>query len=78
MNAAQIQSIVFLGLDGIARLYPAAALPVELLERLVLEAEGAGFVELPLSPEQVEQARAQAAGVAAAASSAVTSYRGRR
>jgi len=71
MDAKQIKSIVFTAADGIAYVYPVAAPLVAVIEKIVNLLDDSGEFPQVLS---AEQQTAMISGMAAARSSAVTSY----
>jgi len=75
MDARQIQHIVFVGLDGLAVVYPVTAPVVALIEAIVPKLEEAGIIPFPPSEEMIDRMRAtgKAAGEAALAASMATS-----
>lgn len=74
LDAKTIQSMVLIGLDGAAVLFPVLALPVAALEALAKEFDAAEVVPTELPAHVAEQIASIAAGMAAARSSAVTSH----
>lgn len=73
INAAKVQSLIFIAADGAAKLVPVLAPWVTIVEGIVKVMEDAGVIALPAPPEVAERMRELAAGVAAAQASAVTS-----
>ena len=72
MDAKQVRSLVFAGLDGVAYVFPVTAPFVPVIEKVFDLLNDAGAFPQVLSPEAQT---AMLAGMAAAKASAVTSYK---
>jgi len=72
ISAARVQSLIFLGADGAAKLIPVLSPWVTIVEGIIKAMEDNGIITLPVPAEVVEKMRQLAAGVAAAEASAVT------
>ena len=75
MDASQIQSLIFVGADTVARLYPVSAPFIAIAEQIMLKLEEMGIVPIEVKGATPEQLAAIASGMAAAKSSAVTEYK---
>lgn len=75
MDASQIQNLIFIGADTVARIYPVAAPIIAMVEDIITKLEAVGIIPIEVKGASPEQLAAMAAGMAAARSSAVTEYK---
>jgi hypothetical protein len=75
MDANKVQSLLFTLADGTAYFFPVLAPAVSAVEIVIKGLEASGVIALPAEPLNVDQVRAQAAGIEAAKASIATEIR---
>jgi hypothetical protein len=78
IDAHEVESVVLTVAKGVALVFPASAPLVGALSALLGALDAAGVIPEATTAVNVEQVRAQAAGMAAAQASAVTSVKERK
>lgn len=75
IDAKEVETVILTLAKGVAVVFPASAPVIGIITTALAALEAAGIVPTPTSAVNVEQVRAQAAGIAAAEASAATAAR---